>query len=161
MLNRIFNPLKHFSLTDFCSEKKAIDAELLETNIQGKIICGTINPEFLNNSLLPIVSIEKINDNEYCVVDIREKAESLLFRNWDIFKFKNSPINIPVSQIINFICELINNGYEKNKKIALLCSTGNRSLALAKSIRRMGYNNIWSISGGVAFAQLQFDNKVD
>ena len=50
--------------------------------------------------------------------------------------------------------------YDKNKKIALLCSTGNRSLALAKSIRRMGYDNIWSISGGVAFSQLQFDNKI-
>ena len=56
----------------------------------------------------------------------------MLFRNWEIFKFKTSPINIPVSQIVNFICDLLNSNYDKNKKIALLCSTGNRSLALAK-----------------------------
>lgn len=160
LLNNIFDPLKFFSVADFCSEKKVIDSELCETDIQGKIICGTINPELLSNNLLPIVSIEDINETDYSVIDIREKAESLLFRNWEIFKFKTSPINIPVSQIVNFICDLLNSNYDKNKKIALLCSTGNRSLALAKSIRRMGYDNIWSINGGVAFSQLQFDNKI-
>lgn len=158
LLKKLLNPFQIMSITDFCKEKSIIDSELSSTNLQGKIICGLIQPELLYNNSLPLLSIDEVNDTEFLVIDIREKAESLLFKNWEIFKFKNCPLNIPVSYFMNFISSLMKNNCDYNKKIALLCSTGNRSLSLAKSLRRIGFNNVWSITGGVAFSQLKVDN---
>ncbi|WP_158998600.1 aminotransferase class V-fold PLP-dependent enzyme [Pigmentibacter ruber] len=157
LLKKLFDPLNCMSEKEFFAEKKLIDSQLLETNLQGKLVCGTISNSVLTDKSLPTISIEDLDASVFEIIDIRENAESILFKNWNVLNFINPPKNIPLTKIVNFFNYLINEE-NKNKPIALLCSTGNRSLAIAKSLRRIGIKNVWSISGGLALSQLKYDN---
>lgn len=157
LLKKVLNPYNIMGFNEFSCEKKIIDAQLCSSKQQGKIVCGLINTNiFINNEDLPVINPEQINIKECIIIDIREKAESLLFKEWYTFGFDQQPINIPMSQITNLMCDLLQ-GKESflNKKIVLVCSTGNRSLYIAKSLRRIGFISVWSVSGGVAFSRLK------
>ncbi|WGL61218.1 aminotransferase class V-fold PLP-dependent enzyme [Pigmentibacter sp. JX0631] len=160
LLKKLFDPVNLMNEIDFFTEKKLIDSQLLETDIQGKLVCGTINNSVLTDKSLPIITIDDLDENIYDIIDIRENAESILFKDWKILNFKKAPKNIPLTKIVNFFNHVINNE-NKNKPIALLCSTGNRSLAIAKSLRRIGIKNVWSISGGLALTRLKYENSIN
>ncbi|APJ04890.1 aminotransferase class V-fold PLP-dependent enzyme [Silvanigrella aquatica] len=145
----------------FNNEKKKIDSNLSLDDKTDNIVCGLISVNYNEKSdSLPLLNPDKINDKEYIVIDIRERAESLAFKDWASLNLNQQPINIPMSKITNLMCELLQ-GNEKysSKKIILLCSTGRRSLIIAKNFRRLGFSSVLSIDGGVAFSSLKnFEN---
>ena len=159
LLEKALNPFNVLGVNEFCEKKKIIDSELSSKSIQGKIICGLIDSSlYIASENSPLINIDEIIKHDFIMVDIRERAESLLFKDWGIFGLKCEPINIPMTRISNLMCDLLQKKENfLDKKVALLCSTGNRSLYIAKSLRRMGFNSVWSINGGVAFSRLKSD----
>ncbi|WP_161998129.1 aminotransferase class V-fold PLP-dependent enzyme [Silvanigrella paludirubra] len=163
LLEKAINPFNVMSLNEFCEEKKLIDSELCSNKVQGKIICGLIQSSVhIEDKSEPTINPEKLNNEDFILIDIRDKTESLLFKDWNIFGIEFEPISIPMIQITNLMIDLLQKKSNfLNKKIVLLCSTGNRSLYIAKSFRRMGFQNVWSINGGVAFSRLRSDEKLN
>ncbi len=162
LLQKALNPYNTMGFYEFCRDKKIIDSQLSLSKEQGKIVCGLINSNFISCSEnLPVISPDKINIKDCILIDIREKAESLLFKEWYTFGFDKQPMNTPMSQITNLMCDLLQGKeYYLNKKIVLVCSTGTRSLQIAKSLRRIGFQSVWSVSGGVAFSKLKNDERL-
>ncbi len=160
LLQKVFNPYCIFSFEEFSSEKKILDSQITSQNQHGQIVCGLINTYEIKDTNLPILDHAKLLADNYFVIDIRERAESLLFKDWNFIGLEVRPTNIPKSQIVNLIINLVHGENEyNNKKIALVCSTGNRSLFIAKSLRRIGCKLVWSLNGGFAFSRLKHDEQ--
>ncbi|KAB8031076.1 aminotransferase class V-fold PLP-dependent enzyme [Fluviispira multicolorata] len=160
LLAKALNTYNFMALEEFCNEKKFIDSQIALTSQQGQIICGLINTSSLDYKKIPIVDLETLLKENYYIIDIREKAESLLFKDWNVIGLEKRPMNIPKSQIVNLIIDLIHDNKSLIKeKIALVCSTGNRSLFIAKSLRRMGFDCVWSLNGGFAYSRLKDDEQ--
>lgn len=75
------------------------------------------------------------------VIDVRDKEEYLKDN------IKNS-INIPVANIKRDIKKVIKN---KNAKIIVYCSTGERSAAACQLLAAKGYKNVYNVSTGINF----------
>lgn len=152
-----FNPM---AFQEFCRQKKALDSQLESKFIHGKIVCGLIDYNCQTKSQEPIASFDILLQNDIIAIDVRDEAEYLLYANSNFFNLSTPPINIPINRFANYISHLLKEKeLIKNKKIILLCSTGARSLVAAKSLRRLGFDNVWSIDGGFVFAALQKDEK--
>lgn len=162
LLFKVLNSYNMISYDDFCKEKELLDSQLTSFVQQGKIVCGLIDANLLSSKKeLPVIFSEDINSERFIIIDIRERAESLLFKEWEIFGLKIKPLNIPMSQITNLMCDLLQNKVKySGKKIALVCSTGSRSLYIAESFRRIGLKSVWSVSGGMAFSMLKSAEKL-
>lgn len=98
--------------------------------------------------------------NNVIAIDVRDDAEFLLFKNWDFINLSVAPMNVPLHRFAAFVSSLLQEKEKyKDKKIVLLCSTGARSLAAARSMRRIGFENVWSVDGGFVFAALKKDES--
>lgn len=78
------------------------------------------------------------NDENFILLDVREKNE------WDQGALPKAE-HLSKGVIERDIVSVISN---KNQKIILYCGGGYRSTLAAYSIQKMGYNNIYSMSGG-------------
>ena len=56
LLKKLFDPMNLMNQIDFFTEKKLIDSQLIETDIQGKLVCGTINNSILSDKNLRRIS---------------------------------------------------------------------------------------------------------
>ena len=91
-------------------------------------------------SLNPSQAILLINRESGVVVDISEVNE---------YKAGHVPdsINVPYSQLSQQI-QLLEK--HKNKPLIIICRTGNRSVRAAATLRKSGFGNVYTLSGGVA-----------
>ena len=82
------------------------------------------------------LKIMKDNDEEFILLDVREKNE---------VDYANiSPhINISIGEITERHQEL-----DKNKKIIVMCHTGVRSANVCQYLKPLGYN-VYNLSGGI------------
>lgn len=77
-------------------------------------------------------------------IDVRDREEYIKQ------SIKNS-INIPVIDIKRKIKKVVKN---KNTKIVVYCSTGERSTAACQLLADMGYRSVYNISNGIDFGKL-------
>jgi len=86
-----------------------------------------------------------INQGKAIVVDVREPAE---FSAGHLRDAKN----IPLSELSNRIGEL---DKFKSKAAIVVCQSGNRSAKAAGQLKKAGFNEAFSLDGGIAAWQAQ------
>ncbi|KTD10683.1 Rhodanese domain protein [Legionella gratiana] len=91
----------------------------------------TINVHELKNKMK--------NYPDLCLIDVRELNE------WEEFHIPGA-IHIPKDSIISSIESKIPN---KNQAIYLHCKAGVRSLYAAQSLITLGYQEVYSVNGGI------------
>jgi glyoxylase-like metal-dependent hydrolase (beta-lactamase superfamily II)/rhodanese-related sulfurtransferase len=158
LLNLALGPQTPLSKDLFLQRKKEIDLELskIEENFQG-VVCGvtpTGQKSCDGNISIAVGQLHtylKQCSQEPLIIDVRESQEFALFKDWEIVGLKQPPKNVPLSRLVNFMCELVT-AQKFNQELLLICRTGNRSLQVAKSLRRLGFHKAWNLEGGVALS---------
>jgi len=84
-----------------------------------------------------------INQGKAIVVDVREPAE---FSAGHLRDAKN----IPLGELSNRIGEL-----DKSKAVIAVCQSGTRSAKAAGQLKKAGFNEVFSLDGGIAAWQAQ------
>jgi cysteine desulfurase len=161
LLREALHSVGTLALPSFLQKKYDLDLQLgsLEQSFQA-MVCG-VTPSKLNLSTGGCPSLDLRSErvpsfaqSHFWMIDVRETQEHLLFKDWSRLGLRSKPRNVPLSRIVNFMRELQqqprSSDPEKQPQIILFCRTGNRSLQAAKSLRRLGFPNVWSIQGGVA-----------
>jgi cysteine sulfinate desulfinase/cysteine desulfurase-like protein/glyoxylase-like metal-dependent hydrolase (beta-lactamase superfamily II)/rhodanese-related sulfurtransferase len=83
---------------------------------------------------------------EAVVLDVREPHEFEAHR--DEYIQEQKLVNLPLTQLTNFIADATN---DKRQQIYIcICRSGNRSGAAAKTLTRMGFNQVYHVPGGFA-----------
>ena len=76
-----------------------------------------------------------INDKDKVFVDVRTPGE---FKGRNIRQFKNMPLGSDFSKL------------PKDKEIVVICQSGMRSAQACKQMKKLGYNNISNVRGGMS-----------
>jgi glyoxylase-like metal-dependent hydrolase (beta-lactamase superfamily II)/rhodanese-related sulfurtransferase len=158
LLALALSPMTPLTLDLFLQKKKEIDTELckLEDNFPG-IVCGvtpTSQPAISQTMTIPADQLQEYLKNTPTpplLIDVRESQEFSLFKDWGAIGFSPPPRNVPLSRIVNFMSELLKAG-NLQQEILFICRTGNRSLHVTRSLRRLGFTRAWSLEGGVALS---------
>ena len=146
----------------FAEQKTLLDQRLSqrESAFQG-MVCGmtsATSDSFQNCVSLPFNDLKNFflnHQNNICVIDVREPFEFEIAQNSspEVLSFFPDlgavPRNVPLSRLVNLVHEMFSNS-SCPKALLFLCRTGVRSEAAARSFRRMGFANCWSLIGGTA-----------
>lgn len=113
------------------------------------IMCGALNTCQVSEegmNLSPETAKQYLHDHKDAVVlDVREAHEHQL-RKLDT----NSELaNVPLTRLTGFMAHLIHD-YQKDKEVICICRSGSRSSVVAKTLRRLGFNNAKHVQGGFA-----------
>lgn len=76
-----------------------------------------------------------LNDKDKVFIDVRTPAE---FKGRNIQQFKNSPLGSDFSKL------------PKDKEIVVICQSGMRSSQACKKLKKLGYNNVTNVRGGMS-----------
>ena len=99
---------------------------------------------FLAWNLMPTKGVKTItteqlakilNDKDKVFVDVRTPGE---FKGRNIRQFKNMPLGSDFSKL------------PKDKEIVVICQSGMRSAQACKQMKKLGYNNISNVRGGMS-----------
>lgn len=99
----------------------------------------TINISRIEKRNIKEVEYDKINLNEYIIIDVRSRRE---FSENHL----NGAINIPLPEIRKNIVNYVPN---KNKKILVYCEYGGRSAKAVEILNKLGYINAYNLKGGL------------
>lgn len=91
-------------------------------------------------SLTPAGAVQLMNNGDVVVLDVREPSETAAGKI-------SKAIQIPVGALKTRIGELEKH---KDKTVLVYCKTGARSGAACKELGRNGFENVYSLSGGIA-----------
>jgi glyoxylase-like metal-dependent hydrolase (beta-lactamase superfamily II)/rhodanese-related sulfurtransferase len=139
------------ALDEFVAEKARLDEQLaeLERSFQG-VMCGvTAERAKQDEQALKLQLSQALKESNLEWIDVREPHEHVLFKGWREAGILNPPRNVPLSRFVNFMQEALRKD-SASRKFVLVCRSGNRSLQAAKTLRRMGHSQVWSLDGGVA-----------
>jgi cysteine desulfurase len=155
------------SAEDFKNAKFLLDANLLSTDESGQLMCGAIensvansNPENVIGSKL-LAEFQSNSKHKVRILDVREPWESSAFQDWPSLGFQQAPENVPLSRFVNLVMQLLEIPVSERHPLVLICRSGGRAFAMAQSLRRLGYDNAWSLEGGVAFGLNQSHSQDD
>lgn len=76
-----------------------------------------------------------INDKDKVFVDVRTPGE---YKGRNIRQFKNMPLGSDFSKL------------PKDKEIVVICQSGMRSAQACKQMKKLGFNNITNVRGGMS-----------
>lgn len=76
-----------------------------------------------------------VNDKDKVFVDVRTPAE---YKGRNIRQFKNIPLGSDYSKL------------PKDKEIIVICQSGMRSSQACKQLKKLGYDNITNVRGGMS-----------
>lgn len=82
-----------------------------------------------------------ISTTRVVIIDVRDRDE------YTKNNLRNS-INIPVVNLKRDIRKFVNN---RNERIIVYCSTGERSAAACQILAEKGYKNVYNVSTGISF----------
>ena len=98
-----------------------------------------------SHSLVPIISCKEFHENshDYLVIDVRESSEIS-----EAGSIKNA-INIPRG-LIEMKISLANQSETLNtsSKIVVYCGGGSRAALAGKTLKEMGFKNVFNLEGG-------------
>lgn len=99
---------------------------------------------FSFNTKIPSISVEKVHEefephNNIVLLDVREPFE------YEEVHIKNS-ILLPLRELEQKIEELVP---RKETPIFAYCRSGNRSLKAVQNLLKLGYTNVFNITGGI------------
>lgn len=114
------------------------------------------NDDFVKNDKY-LIDYKNLKNDNYLIFDVRELYESIIYNYFNNYDFKNYCSNIPLSYFVNLVFDLIYNEKKlSTEKIVFLCSTGKRSLIATNILRKIGFKNVWSVSGGFTLNNNKF-----
>lgn len=99
----------------------------------------TINISKIDKRNIKEIEYDKINLNEYIIIDVRSRRE---FSENHL----NGAINIPLPEIRKNIVKYVPN---KTKKILVYCEYGGRSAKAVETLNKLGYINAYNLEGGL------------
>ncbi|RUL48614.1 rhodanese-like domain-containing protein [Lysinibacillus antri] len=76
-----------------------------------------------------------LNDKDKVFVDVRTPGE---YKSRNIHQFKNMPLGSDLSKL------------PKDKEIVVICQSGMRSAQACKQLKKLGYENITNVRGGMS-----------
>ena len=157
LLQHAVDPVMGSRYDFFVSEKAKLDSGLaaLEVQFQG-IVCGIVNQSCSSETPVSIQSDDfkervKIYKEHLWIIDVREPFEVTAFKSLATLGVAAPVRNVPLSRFVNLIAELLQSPEGKKRPLLFICRSGTRSLFAAQSIRRLGFENAWSIEGGMAY----------
>ena len=77
---------------------------------------------------------QQLNDSNKVYIDVRTPAE---FKARNIKQFKNMPLGSDLSTL------------PKDKEIVVICQSGMRSAQACKQLKKLGYEKITNVRGGI------------
>ena len=122
----------HFQtqIIDFVRNPKAIEKGF----INGSLI---LNRKKTNDNLSPEAFLEKCNQLGSIVIDVRELAETPIFKRENV-------IQIPLNQLEEYSKKL-----DKNQEIVLFCQTGQRSQLALNYLKSSGFVGVFHLGRGI------------
>lgn len=78
---------------------------------------------------------EIINDKDKVFIDVRTPAE---YKARNVKQFKNMPLGTDYSKL------------PKDKEIVVICQSGMRSMQACKQLKKLGYEKVTNIRGGMS-----------
>lgn len=77
---------------------------------------------------------QELNDSNKVYIDVRTPAE---FKARNIKQFKNMPLGSDLSKL------------PKDKEIVVICQSGMRSAQACKQLKKLGYEKVTNVRGGI------------
>jgi len=143
LLSQALNPSADMTQEKFCEAKARFDGSIDDK--QGcTLMCGAsavaakpdnsvfCTPDTLNSLLN--------RQPPALLVDVRETHEHILTRD----TLPPNTINVPLSRLAGKLGEWL---VHQEQPLIFFCRSGNRSAFAARSLRRLGRTNVWSLSG--------------
>ena len=168
ILAQALSPLGNAALPAFVQAKTRIDQDLarLEESFRGTV-CG-VTPS--TTSPIPSagdcrrdapisLSWEALREllatrgSTVTVLDVRESQEFSVYKDWAELGLASAPRNVPLSRFVNFMSEMVHGAGQEPREVVLVCRSGTRSLQAARSLRRLGFDRVWNLEGGVALGR--------
>ncbi|MGG2067060.1 rhodanese-like domain-containing protein [Bacillus sp. S14(2024)] len=118
----------------------------MSTNAVLNIVFITLIAWFIVSRFLPVKGVKNISGKELKdeimkknkqLIDVRTPGE---FRGNHIQGFRNIPLNELVQKA---------NSLDKNKEVVVICQSGMRSKQATKVLKKMGFQHIKNVSGGM------------
>ncbi|MEP3478758.1 MAG: aminotransferase class V-fold PLP-dependent enzyme [Fuerstiella sp.] len=154
-LRQIVDPSQPISLSEFTVQKERLDGHI-DDEANCELVCGHIQTNSGDCSSIDI-SPEDLPEffaghENSLIVDVREAHEFRFAQNWDSLGLNCPPENIPLTRLSNFLMRILSNDdpTSKDRDIIFLCRSGSRSSKAAEVVRRLGFQRIWHIKGGIA-----------
>ncbi|MBV1774919.1 aminotransferase class V-fold PLP-dependent enzyme [Burkholderiaceae bacterium DAT-1] len=132
----------------FSERKMRLDQGLPEPT-GTTILCGTREavPSIAGISIpaAEVARFVEVNPDTL-LLDVREQAEHLA--GTPLAPHGCSMLSVPLGRIVNALAGGLLN---PNRPILVFCRSGNRSAQVVQCLRRLGWRNVWQLSGGAAF----------
>jgi cysteine sulfinate desulfinase/cysteine desulfurase-like protein/glyoxylase-like metal-dependent hydrolase (beta-lactamase superfamily II)/rhodanese-related sulfurtransferase len=152
-LSRIVDPVVELPMADYLSEKIRVDGEINDdTNCE--LVCGRISTHVEDKSSIDI-GPDELPDffRQHAgsrIIDVREPHEFKFAQDWNALGLAAPPLNVPLTRLTDFLQALATGEQSSDADMIFICRSGNRSSKAAEATRRLGYENAWHISGGIA-----------
>ncbi len=144
------NPI---SLEQFSQEKDSVDGHI-DDEKNCELVCGHIQPADPCAHSIDLVPEDLPNffaeHKNSMIVDVREPHEFRFAQDWDALGLSCPPENVPLTRLSDFLVRLMNSEQPNDRDIIFLCRSGSRSSKAAQVVRRLGFDRVWHIKGGIA-----------
>lgn len=152
-LARILAEDSTMTAEEFLQEKNSVD-DHIDDESNCELVCGHILPS-CDKAISLDLSSEELPDFFAChegsvIVDVREPHEFRFAQDWDALGLKQPPENIPLTRLSDFFGKLLQDETQRNRDMIFLCRSGSRSGKVAQVARRLGFDRVWHIKGGIA-----------
>jgi len=111
----------------------------MEIAILGGLVIAFIAWRMMPTKGIQTISTDQlkgtINDKDKLFVDVRTPAE---YKGRNIRQFKNIPLGSDFSKL------------PKDKEIIVICQSGMRSSQACKQLKKLGYDNVTNVRGGMS-----------
>ena len=152
LLSSIVEPKSPVTLDDFLNEKASVDNDIDDAG-NHELVCGFISARDESYAVdigpleLPDFFSRHVNS---VIVDVREPHEFRFAQDWSALGLAQPPENIPLTRLSDFLSRLLNEDEQQDRDIIFLCRSGSRSGKAAHVARRLGFERVWHIKGGIA-----------
>ncbi|MBB5204256.1 cysteine sulfinate desulfinase/cysteine desulfurase-like protein/rhodanese-related sulfurtransferase [Inhella inkyongensis] len=160
LLSKVLNG--QLDANGFAASKAVLERNLAPTVYQ-TLACGAPQPTQIESGPLELDPSElrawlRQHPNAHWI-DVREPYEQRLSAP-QVLEPACPALNAPLSTLINHLPDWLPE--QPPRPLLFVCRSGNRSLQAARALRRLGHEQAWSLSGGLAlWAKLEHTSPSD
>lgn len=163
-LRRLLAEKDPMSLEEFSREKPILDHGI-DDEASSELVCGNISASSRYQTSLNIAPGDRrefFNEHQGAIiVDVREPHEFGFAQDWLDLGLCEAPLNVPLTRFAGYLQSLLGQHEDQSAvEIICLCRSGTRSERAAEMLQRCGFENSWSLMGGLALSGSVFDETV-
>jgi cysteine desulfurase len=138
---------------EFSAQKIQVDKAIAAQQVSATVLmCGalsTCDVNIDNINLAPeTAKAYMVEHSDAIVLDVREPHEHNLRSLDNVQHIKN----VPITQLTGFMANMLRS-YDTSQEVICFCRSGSRSAVVAKTLRRLGFDNARHVQGGIALCQ--------